>query len=64
MVCVKTIIKVQNIVEQDIVYLKHYVGVSISYEGTLIIKIMSIMWYINIQVLSSSKTHGHVDIQV
>jgi len=25
---------------------------------------MSIIWYINIQVTSSSKTRGHVDIQV
>jgi hypothetical protein len=37
---------------------------TVSYEGTLIIKIMSITWYINIQVTSSSKTRSHVDIQV
>jgi len=35
-----------------------------SYEGTLIINIMSIIWYINIRVTSSSKTRGHVDNQV
>jgi hypothetical protein len=35
---------------------------TISCEGTFIIKIMSIIWYINIQVFSSSKTHCHVDI--
>ena len=37
---------------------------TISYDGTFIIKIITIPWYINIQVSSSSKTCGHVDIQV
>jgi len=37
---------------------------TISYDGTLIVKLMSFMWYVNIQVTSSFKTHSHLDIQV
>ena len=37
--------------------------ITISYEGTIIIKITSIICHINIQVTSSSKNVGHVVIQ-
>ena len=37
---------------------------TISYDDTLIVKIMSFMWYVNIQVTSSFKSHSHMDIQV
>jgi len=34
------------------------------YDGTFITKIITTIWYINIQVFSSSKTCGHMDNQV
>jgi len=37
---------------------------TISYKDTFIIKIVSITWYINIQITRNSKTRIHVDIQV
>jgi hypothetical protein len=36
---------------------------TVSYDGAFIIKIITIIWYINIQVSCSSKACGHVDIQ-
>ena len=36
----------------------------LSVMNTFIIKFMSFIWYINIQVTSSSKTSGRVDIQL
>ena len=37
---------------------------TISYEGTFVIKIVSIIWYTNTQIRSNSKTRSDVDIQV
>ena len=57
-VCVKTItevFKVQNTAEQGVVYLKHYVGVYCQLQRYFHYK-NCVAWYINIQVMSSSKT--------
>jgi hypothetical protein len=47
-------LKFKRTVEQDVVFVKIMLVVIVGYEGTFIIKIVSIIWFINIQVMKVS----------